>query len=179
MLVLAKDDAEFNKYLAYILSDAGGTNIGDSARIQAAVLLKNNIKSIKKGAMSDADFTLITNAVLAGLRDIRRAVRNGVAIIAPQLYSKGKPARKQDLFDGLFGIIENRAGDNSHETKLAQGGAMTAIANICEDNTDDLEKGYNGERPLNYVIPKLVEATKVPSEPRPRQGAGVDKLLRL
>ncbi len=162
MLVQAKSDPDLNKYLAYILSDTGPS---DLARVQAAVQLKNNIKSIKKGGMADDDFTITMNAVLVGIRSPKKPVRNGAAIIPPQLFLLAKPQAKKHIFAGLFDIIENRVGVDSDETRRAQAAAMSAMANLCEDNRAELEKGYNGERPLNYLLPRLIEATKIPVSP--------------
>ncbi len=39
---------------------------------------------------------------------------------------------------------------------------MAAMTKICEDNTKMLEREVNGQRPLNFILPKLIQATKSP-----------------
>ncbi len=57
----------------------------------------------------------------------------------------------------LLNLLSNEGGQVSTE---AQEGAMTAMAKICEDNTKMLERELNGQRPLNFLLPKFIEATK-------------------
>jgi len=39
---------------------------------------------------------------------------------------------------------------------------MSAMAKICEDNAKLLEREHNGQRPLNFLLPKFIEATRSP-----------------
>ena len=55
----------------------------------------------------------------------------------------------------LLKLIGNESGQVSPE---GQEGAMSAMAKICEDNAKMLQREQNGQRPLNYLLPKFIEA---------------------
>jgi hypothetical protein len=52
------------------------------------------------------------------------------------------------------------AGDGGNGSPEAQDGAMGALFKICEDNKKALDQEYQTQRPLAFLLPKLVEFTR-------------------
>ena len=64
------------------------------------------------------------------------------------------------ILSDLINIISNTDGG---VTQQAQEGAMSALLKICEDHRKALDKEYQGQRPLSFVFPKLLELTTSPN----------------
>ncbi|KAK3370133.1 armadillo-type protein [Podospora didyma] len=165
MLVQAKSSPDINNYLAYIFSSqappqdlAFPVTEWHLVRAAAAVMLKNNIKSNFK-QISESGLALIKLAVPLGLQDKHSQIRNYAGNIATELISRGGLYSWPELLPELLRMLANENGQMSPE---AQEGAMAAMAKICEDNTKLLEREHNGQRPLNFLLPKFIEATKSP-----------------
>ncbi|KAK0727405.1 armadillo-type protein [Lasiosphaeria miniovina] len=165
MLGQAKSSPDINNYLAFIFSSS--TPPQDLAltaadwhivRSAAAIMLKNNIKTNFK-QISDPGLALIKLAVPLGIQDKNSQVRNYAGNIATELINRGGLFSWPELLPELLKMLSNETGQVSNE---AQEGAMAAMAKICEDNTKLLEREHNGQRPLNFLLPKLIEATKSP-----------------
>lgn len=163
MLTQAKSSPDINNYLIYLFSSTGPpAGLQCSAedyhmvRAAAAIMLKNNIKSAYK-QIPESSFTLIKMAIPMILEDKNPQMRNYAGNIATEIIRRGGLMSWPELLPKLLELIGNESGQVSSE---GQEGAMMAMAKICEDNTKMLERELNGERPLNFILPKLIQATK-------------------
>ncbi|KAI0021882.1 armadillo-type protein [Xylariomycetidae sp. FL0641] len=163
MLTQAKANPDFNNYLVYIFSSpqppAGlqwEAKDYIPVRSTAAIALKNNIKTGLR-QIPENTLTLIKMSIPIGLRDGNALVRSSAGMIATELIQKGGLLSWPELLPDLLSMLSNENGQTPNE---AQEGAMAAMVKICQDNTKMLEREINGQRPLNFILPKLIEATK-------------------
>ncbi|KAI1659939.1 armadillo-type protein [Daldinia decipiens] len=163
MLTQAKSSPDINNYLVYLFSSQEPpSGLQCSAedyfliRSSAAIMLKNNIKTSTK-EVSDSSLTLIKMGIPMCLQDKNAQIRNYAGVIATEMIRRGGIMSWPELLPELLKMIGNESGQITNE---AQEGAMAAMAKICEDNTKMLERELNGERPLNFILPKLIQATK-------------------
>lgn len=166
MLDQAKSSPDINNYLALIFSSYApptGLAFSDSdyhlVRSAAAIMLKNNVKTDFKAIPEDS-LALIKVAVPMGLQDKNSQIRSYAGNIATELIKRGGLYAWPELLPDLLKMLSN---ENGHYTESAVEGGISAMAKICEDNTKILEREHNGQRPLNFILPKLIEATKSPS----------------
>ncbi|KAH8664146.1 armadillo-type protein [Xylariales sp. PMI_506] len=165
MLQQAKSSPDINNYLIYLFSSTeppSGVQMTNEdfhlVRSAASVMLKNNIKVDYK-QIPESSFTLIKMAIPAILEDKNSQMRNYAGNIATEIIRRGGLLSWPELLPRLLDLLGNESGQVSNE---AQEGAMIAMAKICEDNTKMLERELNGQRPLNFILPKLIQATKSP-----------------
>ncbi|KAK0635712.1 armadillo-type protein [Bombardia bombarda] len=165
MLAQAKSSPDINNYLAYIFSVAtppATVNMTSDdwhlVRSAASIMLKNNVKSHYK-QISEASLALIKLAIPLGVQDKTSQIRNYAGNIATELIKRGGLYSWPELLPELLNMLSNESGQFSPE---AQEGAMTTMTKICEDNTKLLEREHNGQRPLNFLLPKFIEATQSP-----------------
>ncbi|KAL1882983.1 hypothetical protein VTK73DRAFT_505 [Phialemonium thermophilum] len=165
MLAQAKKSPDINSYLAILFSSdvpPAGLDLSEQdlhlVRSAAAIMLKNNIKSNHK-QIPEPSLALIKLAIPAGLQDKNSQIRNYAGVIATELIRRGGLFSWPELLPELLKMFTNETGQFS---EAAQEGAISAMAKICEDNTKMLEREHNGQRPLNFILPKLIEATKSP-----------------
>ncbi|EDO04525.1 hypothetical protein SS1G_07008 [Sclerotinia sclerotiorum 1980 UF-70] len=66
---------------------------------------------------------------------------------------------EQEALRQLSGCLKDSlSGHDKNAQKQAEiEGAMAALSKICEDNRKMLDKEYQGQRPLAFIIPKLIE----------------------
>ncbi|EMR68925.1 hypothetical protein MGN70_004471 [Eutypa lata] len=165
MLTQAKSSPDINNYLVYLFSSSEPpSGLQCSAqdyhlvRSAAAIMLKNNVKTAFKQISTDS-LSLVKMAIPMGLQDKNSQIRNYAGNIATELIRRGGLLSWPELLPELLKILDNESGQFSNE---AQEGAIAALAKICEDNTKMLEREVNGQRPLNFILPKLIHATKSP-----------------
>jgi transportin-1 len=165
LLSQAKASPDFNNYLAYIFSSANSpaglalaANDWHLVRSAAAIMLKNSVKSNYK-QIPEGSIALIKLAVPMGVQDANSQIRNYAGNIATEMIRRGGLYSWPELLQELLKLFSNETGQVSNE---AQEGAMAAMAKICEDNTKLLEREHNGQRPLNILLPKFIQATKSP-----------------
>ncbi|KAJ3494135.1 hypothetical protein NLG97_g4276 [Lecanicillium saksenae] len=165
MLKQAKSSPDINNYLAYILSSAEppeGVTFSQSeyhlVRSAAGIMLKNNLKSDFK-TIPESSLQLIKLAIPITLQDKNAQIRNFAGNVATEIVQKGGLLGWPELLPQLIETFGNVSGQVSNE---AQEGAMSAMTKICEDNTRMLTREVNGQRPLNYILPQLIAATKSP-----------------
>ncbi|KAG9250408.1 armadillo-type protein [Emericellopsis atlantica] len=163
MLKQAKQSPDFNNYLAYVLSSPQppeGITYNEQeyhlVRSAAGIMLKNNVKSDWK-QIPESSLQLIKMAVPMALQDKNSQIRNFSGNVATEIVHRGGLAAWPELLPQLMDLISNSNGQASDE---AQEGAMSAMAKICEDNVGMLTKEVNGQRPLNFVLPQFIAATK-------------------
>lgn len=165
MLSQARNSPDFNNYLAYIFSSSQlppGLNFSPEdyslVRSAAAVMLKNNVKLHFK-QIEESSLSLIKMAVPMGIQDKAPQIRSYAGNIATELINRVGIYGWPEFLPELLKLIGNESGQVSPE---GQEGAMAAMAKICEDNAKMLQREQNGQRPLNYLLPKFIEATKSP-----------------
>ncbi|KAL8915228.1 MAG: hypothetical protein Q9171_000347 [Xanthocarpia ochracea] len=166
MLGQAKSSPATANYLAYILSNGPllqdlGLSSPDSilVRSSAAINLKNTIKAFSK-AYPQPDLVYIRSLVLSALQDPTSQIRSFAGSVISEIVQKGGILGWPELLPELIAFAGNDAGNISPQT---QEGAMSAMAKICEDNKESLDKDYNGQRPLSVIIPKLLDITSSPN----------------
>ncbi|KAK7954933.1 hypothetical protein PG988_015627 [Apiospora saccharicola] len=165
MLSQAKASPDINNYLIYLFSSTSppaGLNctVEDLhlIRSSAAIMLKNNVKMGFK-QIPESNLTPIKRGITMILEDTNSQMRNYAGNIATELIRRGGLLSWPELLPKLLEMIGN---ENSQYSTEAQEGAMLTMAKICEDNTKMLERELNGQRPLNFILPKLIQATKSP-----------------
>ncbi|TDZ54606.1 Importin subunit beta-2 [Colletotrichum trifolii] len=165
MLSQAKSSPDINNYLAYLFSSSEPPaglqcSVQDYhvVRSAAALMLKNNIRTGYK-QIPESSLALVKMAVPMCIQDKNSQIRNFAGNIATEIIRRGGLMSWPELLPQLLGLITNENGQTSNE---GQEGAMSAMAKICEDNDKILEREHNGQRPLNYLLPKFIEATKSP-----------------
>lgn len=133
-------------------------------RATAGLMLKNNIRS-GYGNFQPQVKEYIKSEVLKGLVDETPLIRNITGNVITTIVNVDGITGWPDVLPQLMSMVEN--GDNNN----AQVGAISALSKICEDNADKLDQEYNGERPLNYMVPKLLQFINESSSPKIRSGA--------
>lgn len=165
MLAQAKSSPDINNYLIYLFSNSQPpTGLNFSAedyhgvRSAAAIMLKNNIRTGYKSIPPDS-ITLVRSSIAIALQDKNPQIRSLAGNVITELVNKGGLLSWPDILPQLLSLISNTDGSVAQE---AQEGAMTALMKICEDNKKQLDKDYQGQRPLAILIPKLIEFTTSP-----------------
>ncbi|RMJ14477.1 hypothetical protein CDV36_005838 [Fusarium kuroshium] len=165
MLQQAKNSPDVNNYLAYLFSSSSppdGLQFSEQdfhlVRSAAGIMLKNNVRTEWK-KIPESSLQLIKLAVPMCLQDKNSQIRNFAGNIATEVIRCGTLLGWPELLPQLLDLVGNTSGQTSNE---AQEGAMSALAKICEDNLGQLTKEVNGQRPLNYVLPQFIAATKSP-----------------
>ncbi|KAL8806307.1 MAG: hypothetical protein Q9182_001454 [Xanthomendoza sp. 2 TL-2023] len=166
MLGQAKSSPATANYLAYILSNGQllqdlGLNSSDSilVRSSAAINLKNLIKGFSK-AYPGLDLDYVRSLALSALEDSVSQIRSFAGSVISEIVQKGGILSWPELLPELIAFAGNDAGNVLPET---QEGAMSAMAKICEDNKESLDKDYHGQRPLSVIIPRLLDITSSPN----------------
>lgn len=160
MLRQAKQNPDFNNYLTYLCvtaSNSTGLNQESwhAARSAAAIVLKNSVKS-SFSAINPASRDYIKSTITSGLQDANPQIRSYVGNVITEIVRQGKITGWPDALPNLVAMVENA---NGQATPEAQDGAMGAIFKICEDNRKALDSHYDNQRPLAYLLPKLLTFT--------------------
>ncbi|KAK5167910.1 hypothetical protein LTR04_006969 [Oleoguttula sp. CCFEE 6159] len=160
MLKQAKASPDINNYLAYLFSNPSsiadlGLDGTHAARCAAAIMLKNNIK-ISYKTIPDMSKSYIRSTVLLGLQDPNPQIRNFAGNVITEVVRQGGIMGWPQILVELTSLVANEGGTVSPET---QEGAMGALLKICEDNKRALDKEYQGQRPLTFLIPNILQFT--------------------
>lgn len=165
MLKQAKGSPDIDNYLAYLFSSnqaPAAINMGvesyHAARSAAAIMLKNDIKTSYK-TISDSTKTYIRSIILLGLQDPNSQIRNYAGNVITEVVRQGGIMGWPQILSELILLVSNSSGNVSPQT---QEGAMSALLKICEDSKRQLDREYQGQRPLNFLFPKLLEFTTSP-----------------
>ncbi|EMR10996.1 hypothetical protein PNEG_00598 [Pneumocystis murina B123] len=140
---------DFNKYLANIFLEANKSDI--SIRSTAGLLLKNNINMFFSQISNDV-LMYLKEASFNGLSDSQQLIRSIAGNLITTIIRKGGIINCPEILPKLMQMLESP--DIS-----TQEGAFSAMAKICEDSSRELDQEYNGERPLNFMIPKFLSYT--------------------
>jgi transportin-1 len=162
LLKQAQASPDINNYLTYLFSSSDvppGLSYTPeeyhAVRSAAAVMLKNNIRTGYK-AIPPASMALVRSSVPLALQDKNQLIRSYAGNIVTEIVSRGGILGWPQLLPELLASIGNDSGTVTPE---AQEGAMAALAKVCEDNKKMLDKDYQGQRPLAFIIPKLIAFT--------------------
>ena len=165
MLKQAKESPDIDNYLAYLFSNGQpppsvNMDIGHyfAARQAAAIMLKNDIKSSYK-TIPDSTKSYIRSIILVGLQDPSLQIRNYAGNVITEFVRQGGIMGWPQVLSELISLVSNATGNISPQ---AQEGGMSALLKICEDNKRALDREYQGQKPLNFMFPKLLEFTTSP-----------------
>ena len=165
MLEKARSKPETSKYLVYIFSNGQlfeSLILSPSEltliRSSAAINLKNIIKSAYKH-LDEHERRYIRTSVPQCLQDENPQIRSFAGTVITEVVQRGGILGWPELFPDLLSIAAN---DRGNTTVAAQEGAMGALAKLCEDRKEDLEQEYQGQRPLQYILPRLLDITASP-----------------
>ncbi|CAI6336349.1 unnamed protein product [Periconia digitata] len=162
MLKSARASPDIDKYLAYVFVNSQtppALNVDqqgyDQARAAAATMLKNDIKLTYK-QMPDDSRTYIRSVIILGLQDSSSQMRGFAGNVITEIVRQGGIMGWPQVLSDLAGMVSNTDGNTSQQ---AQQGSMGALLKICEDNRRALDREYQGQRPLAFLFPKLLEFT--------------------
>jgi len=165
MLTKAKESPEITNYLAYIFSNGPLLHHLDISpettilvRSSAAINLKNNVKACYKD-LAGLGQAYVRALVLSCLEDPNLQIRNFAGSVITEIVQRGGVLGWPELLPELLSLAGNERGSTS---LAAQEGAMGALAKVCEDSKKALDKEFQGQRPLDVIIPKLLEITTSP-----------------
>jgi transportin-1 len=168
MLKTARTSPDIDKYLAYVFTSSqppATLNLDASqftqARAAAAIMLKNDVKTAYK-SMPDTTKEYIKSTILVGLQDSTQSMRGYAGNVITEIVRQGGIMGWSQVLSELIAMVSNASGGVSTQ---AQEGGMSALLKICEDNRKALDRQYQGQRPLSFLFPKLLELT---SSPLPR-----------
>lgn len=140
----ARDEAEFENYLLQLLLK--DENAGSDVRAAAGLNLKNSIlKAPKK------DRPYILEHIMDGLVVQDTMARNITGTVITSLFSLLGLEKWPQALPRLLAMAEF-----TDVPRFANEAAMSALSKICEDSAYSLNKEYDGERPLNYMVPKFI-----------------------
>jgi transportin-1 len=162
MLKTARTSPDIDKYLAYVFTNSqppSAVNMDTAhyfqARAAAAIMLKNDVKTAYK-TMPDTTKDYIKSTILVGLQDSTSQMRGYAGNVITEIVRQGGIMGWPQVLSDLVGMVSNTG---SNVTNQAQEGGMSALLKICEDNRKALDKQYQGQRPLSFLFPKLLELT--------------------
>ncbi|KAF2011137.1 ARM repeat-containing protein [Aaosphaeria arxii CBS 175.79] len=162
LLKQARQSPDIDKYLAFVFSSSSpppAVNMDAtsyfSARAAAAVMLKNNVRTSYK-AIPDSSKDYMRSIILHTLRDDNSQMRGYAGNVITEMVRQGGIMGWPQVLSELINLVSNAEGN---VPKQAQEGGMSALLKICEDNKKALDKDYQGQRPLNFMFPKLLEST--------------------
>lgn len=162
MLVQATSSPDFVNYLTFLFStpqEPSSLGLPEDAynmvRVAAAMNIKSKIR-VAYTTISQPSLTYIQSATLLGLRDTNNQVRNSAGSIITELLQQAGLLAWPEVLNELLTLVDNASGD---VPDLAQEAAMSALVKVCEDNRKILDRDYSGQRPLDVIIPKLMQFT--------------------
>lgn len=158
MIEQAKKSPDINNYLTYLTTHSNAEveltpENYQAARSAAAILLKNNVRTLWP-SIPDESKTYIRGTISLGLQDTNVIIRNYTGNVITELVKKGGILSWPQVLPDLVAAVESPSSSPE-----VQDGAMGAIFKICEDNSQTLDKEYQSQRPLAFLIPKLLDFT--------------------
>lgn len=173
MLVQATTSPDFANYLTYLFSTPQPpSNIGfdlhtyNVIRIAAALNLKTKLR-VAYGTVTPESLEYIRSSALSVLQDPSPPIRNSAGSIIAEIVARGGLLAWPNLLDELLSLVSNSSGS---VPMLTQEAAMSALSKVCEDNKKLLDKDFQGQRPLDIILPRVMQCTSNPS-PRIRSTA--------
>ncbi|KAL1994032.1 hypothetical protein VTN49DRAFT_2701 [Thermomyces lanuginosus] len=162
MLIQATSNPDFVNYLTYIFCTPQvppmtglDQQTYDMVRFAAALNLKTKIH-VAYNTVSPESLENVRRATLLGLRDPTHQIRNSAGSLITEILQQGGLLAWPQVLQELITLVANLPGDVPQVTQEA---AMSALSKVCEDNRKLLDKDYGGQRPLEVIIPRLLEFT--------------------
>lgn len=162
MLIQATSSPDYVNYITYLFcTPQMPPTLGMDeptytlVRFSAALNLKTKIK-VAYNTIPQPSLEYIKSATLIGLRDANQQVQNSAGSIITELLSQAGLLAWPEVLHELLNLVENVSGD---VPLMAREAAMSALSKVCEDNRKILNRDYQGQRPLDVIIPKLLEFT--------------------
>lgn len=162
MLIQATSSPDYVNYITYLFCTPQAPpavsmdeQTYNMIRFAAGMNLKTKIR-VAYNTITAQSLAYIKSATLVGLRDANSQVRNSAGSVITEVVSKAGLLAWPEVLHELLNLVENTAGD---VPLMAQEAAMSALAKVCEDNRKILDRDYQGHRPLDVIIPKLLEFT--------------------
>ena len=166
MLEQAKTSPDIPNYLTYIFSNGQllqslslPQDTVSLVRSSAAINLKNIIKASYK-TINEPTRAFVKTSVLSCLQDGSSQIRNFAGTVITEIVQRGGVLGWPELLPELLSLAANERGNTS---AAAQEGAMGALAKVCDDHKKELDREYQGQRPLQYIIPRLLDCTSSPA----------------
>lgn len=153
----ARLQPEIENYLFYILVEDDSAK--SDTRAAAGINLKNSI--LKSDGKIDRQYLL--DNIMKGLMVQDTMVRNITGNVINSLFSQYGIEKWLQALPQLFELAQQQLSDYK-----APEAAMSALAKICEDSFVALNLEYNGEHPLNYIIPNLLNLMSHPGSSKIR-----------
>lgn len=88
-------------------------------------------------------------------------MRRHAGIIIAEVVKAGGVLGWTEIITQLIAVVEN-TDPALGLTQETQESAMEALFRVCEDNRTQLEKEYEGQRPVSILIPKFIQFTMSP-----------------
>jgi hypothetical protein len=164
MLIQATSNPDFVNYLTFLFctprmppaialdSDQATYEV---VRFSAALNIKTKIH-IAYSTIAQPSLAYIRSATLLGLRDLNPQIRSSAGSIITELLQQAGLLAWPEVLQELLSLVGNVSGD---VPVVAQEAAMSALAKVCEDNRRLLDKDYSGQRPLDVILPRLIDFT--------------------
>lgn len=157
-LTQAKRSSDISSLLTYIcVTPTPPQNVDTKsyqlARSAGTTLLKNVIKQNWK-SMPDQSKIYIHENILNGLQDTSLQVRNYTGNVITELVHQGGLDVCVQILPRLVSVVEQPpTGQNGVQ---AREGAVSALTKLCEDNLALLDSEYQGSRPLDQLLPRII-----------------------
>ncbi|KAF8928125.1 hypothetical protein BGZ52_003693, partial [Haplosporangium bisporale] len=143
---------DYNNYLIYILTQMPQEL--PTTRAIAGLLLKTNIQYHASDIRDDVlDYVKVL--ALRHVGDPDADVRNTLGTVITTILSRNSILSWPEVLPTLMGLLD------SQDPNVVEG-SFKALAKICEDSADELDMEINGERPLNFMIPKIISYFQSP-----------------
>ncbi|KAG0237878.1 hypothetical protein BGW41_008304 [Actinomortierella wolfii] len=137
---------DYNNYLIYILTQMPQEL--STTRAVAGLLLKTNIQYHSQDIRPEV-YDYVKALSLRHLGDPNPEVRNTLGTVITTILSRNSILSWPEVLPTLMGLLDSQDPN-------VQEGAFKALSKICEDSTAELDMEINGERPLNFMIPKFI-----------------------
>ncbi|ORY86089.1 armadillo-type protein [Protomyces lactucae-debilis] len=144
---------DYNNYLAHIFLHPGAAET--SLRSAAGLLLKNIVR-FEYPEIPPPSLAYIKETAFAGLNDGEALIRSISGNLITATIHRGGIREWPEALPRLMQLL-----DDSNETTCE--GALSALSKICEDSASELDKDYDGQRPLNFMVPKFLAFTEHPT----------------
>lgn len=149
-----KKNPEFCCYLCYILVHLPSEQVGYETRQIAGLLLKRTIKESYHTYQNEVK-DYMQKQVLPVLCDGNSRLRQAAGSIVTTIVSQSNLSDWKELMPFLVDLLKSSNED-------AVSGGFDALVKLCEDSADKLVNCNT--RPLNEVVPKVLEYFKHPKE---------------
>lgn len=111
--------------------------------------------------MSEDTQKFIKTTILLGLSASEEQIRSLTGNVITEIIQVSGLLTWPGILEKLITIVEG-VDPTVQDSPGVRESAMGALAKVCEDNRQSLDRDYNGQRPLDFMIPKLLSFTASP-----------------